>query len=126
MKIVVVLDQRGFDFKSSRVGKTFNIETMNLRAVNRLVHYGNDTGNRLALIDLNGDDTKREHSTWNAVFQAGCYGIFRPATPAPTTTTTTAATTTVSIAKKVRNSNMLGFFRFVLRKLSKPIFLTYF
>lgn len=121
MKIVVVLDQRGFDFKSSRDGKTFNIETMNLRAVNRLVHYGNDTGNRLALIDLNG-----EHSTWNAVIQAGCYGIFRPATPAPTTTTTTAATTTFSIAKKVRNSNMLGFFRFVLRKLSKPIFLTYF
>lgn len=100
MKIVVVVDHRAFEF-SLREGKNFTIRSMNIRAINRMVHYGNDIGNTQGLIDLN-DDAIKERLTWKAVVQDGCYGIFRPTTPAPSTTTTTTTTTTVSIGKKVR------------------------
>ena len=101
MKIVVVLDHRAFEF-SLRKGKTFMIKSMDFRAINRMVHYGKDIGDRQALFDLNDDDAIIERSKWKAVVLDGCYGIFRPTTPAPTTTTTTTTTTTVSIGKKVR------------------------
>ena len=100
MKIVVVVDHRAFEF-SRREGQIFMIKSMNTRAINRMVHYGNDIGNTQGLIDLN-DDAIKERFTWKAVVQDGCYGIFRPTTPAPSTTTTTTTTTTVSIGKKVR------------------------
>ena len=101
MKIIVIVDHRAFEF-SLREGKIFMIKSMNFRAINRIVHYGIDIGSRQALIDLNDDDEIEERSKWKAIFQDGCYGIFRPTTPAPSTTTTTTATTTVSIGKKVR------------------------
>ena len=101
MKVIVVVDHRAFEF-SLREGKIFRIKSMNFRAINRIVHYGIDIGSRQALIDLNDDDEIEEHSKWKAIVQDGCYGIFRPTTPAPSTTTTTTATTTVSIGKKVR------------------------
>ena len=101
MKIVVVLDHRAFEL-SQRNGKPFTIKSMDFRTINRMVHYGKDIGNRQALIDLNDDDPITERSNWTAVVQDGCYGIFRPTTPAPSTTTTTTTTATVSSGKKVR------------------------
>ena len=101
MKTVAVLDHRTFEF-SERKGKTFTIKSMDFRAINRMLYYGNDIGKGQTLIDLKDDDAIKERSKWKAVVQDGCYGIFRPATPAPSTTTTTTTTTTVSIGKKVR------------------------
>lgn len=86
---VVILDHRAFEF-SLREGKIFRIKSMNFRAINRIVHYGKDLGNGQALIDLNDEDPIIESFTWKAVFKDGCYGIFRPTTPAPTTTTATS------------------------------------
>lgn len=85
---VVILDYRAFEF-SLRGGKIFMIRSMNTRAINRIVHHGKDVGNGPALIDLDDDATK-ESSSWKAAVKDGCYGIFKPTTPAPTTTTTTS------------------------------------
>ena len=95
MKIAVALDHRGFEF-SLRKGKIFMIESMNFRAINRIVHYRIDISSRQALIDLNDDDEMKNHSIWKAIVQDGCYGIFRPTTPAPSTTTTTSTTSTTT------------------------------
>ena len=86
---VVILDHRAFEL-SLREGKIFMIKSMNFRAINRIVHYGKDLGNGQALIDLNDEDPIIESFTWKAVVKDGCYGIFRPNTPAPTTTTATS------------------------------------
>ena len=89
--IVAILDHRAFEL-SQKKQQTFMIKSMDLRAINRIIHYGKDVGNREALIDLKDDDPITERSVWYAVIQDGCYGIFRPTTPAPSTTNTTSFT----------------------------------